>query len=229
MTVPCVRFKKDEYRAIAFWSLFPLWIIWMEICVALHCYGSLLLKGCLYTVLFSIVAGLTVALLSSFGNRRVNLAVSTVLMVLITVAMGIQAVYFTIFKTFTTVYSVLNSGAVLSNFWREALTGIADSAFVLILLFLPLILYLLFGRQLPPNRIISLKLASLMIASVVALFSVCDTLVKDDNEGIMSYSYVYEDVFSPILSVQRFGVLTTLRLDIQDTYFEKAENSTAHM
>ena len=229
MAIPQLRFKKDEHRAVAFGAVFPVWIIWMELCVILYCYHGLLLKGCLYTVLFSIVTGLFVGLVSSFGNRRVNFTISAVIMLFFTVVVSIQAVYYTIFKTFTTVYSVMNAGAVLSNFWREALIGIWNTLPVLIILFLPLILYLIFGRELPPERIIPFRAIALTAAVIVALFSVCTTLVRDDREGLMSYKYVYDDVFSPLLSVQRFGVLTTLRLDIQDTYFEKEENSAPKM
>jgi hypothetical protein len=44
-------------------------------------------------------------------------------------------------------------------------------------------------------------------------------LALANTEGVMSYRYVYTGELSPLLSVPRFGVLTTLRFEIRNMIF----------
>ena len=65
---------------------------------------------------------------------------------------GVQAVYYHIFKTFLVLYSIGGAGNAIGSFWREALTGIWQSLPVIVPLFLPGVLWLIFRKRLTPRR-----------------------------------------------------------------------------
>jgi hypothetical protein len=114
---------EKEPSKLWFWLFIPLAVFYMEMVVAWHCFHKFMGWGVLYTFLFSVVFGLGIVLVSSLFKRRAGHIVTIILLLIVTLIMGTQAVYFTIFKTFTTLSQADMAGDVISNFWREALNG----------------------------------------------------------------------------------------------------------
>ena len=193
---------------------FPAAVLFMELVVKFHCFGLTLDRGILYIMLFSAAAGLVAAVLGSVWSRRVNRLVSLGLMLLLTVVFCIQAVYFTIFDTFFTLFSITGAGQALGEFWPVALDGIRRAAVTLLLLLLPFITLVVFGKRLTPKRRPGAKAVIAAIVVSIALQIGVIAIIRTNTGGIMSDDVVYTGPFSPILTVPRFGVLTTLRLDI---------------
>ena len=207
--------KRTGSRGWMHYLTFPLTIIFLEFVISLHCFERILSWGALYTVLFSVVIGGLCAILASIWNRRINRAVSVVLMVLLTLVFGTQAVYFTIFKTFTGFYALALAGDAIGGFWKEAISGIWSTKFTLLVIFIPLIVNLFLGKRFIPERRLSFRY-SVLLLFLLSLIQISTLLwISTNTTGIMSYRYVYYDTYSSILSVPRFGVLTTARLELQ--------------
>ncbi len=125
---------------------FPPAILYLECVVKLSLFGTLFDKGLGYTFLFTIPAGLLCGLLCAVWDRRVSRVLSILLTGLITLWYMAQTVYFTIFKTFLTLYSIGGTGKVL-KFWREILSGIRAALLPLLLLAVPLVLLCVLGGR----------------------------------------------------------------------------------
>jgi lipoteichoic acid synthase len=213
----------DENNNIVYYLFFPLSIIFMEMVIKIFCFGTIFDQGAVYTLIFSVSIGLAAAFFSSLMQGTGNRIVSVILTLIITLVFGIQAVYFKIFNTFVTLFSVTGAGEAFGEFWKEALEGIAATAFPLLFLFIPFIILLIFGRRITPARRPKARvlIAFLLVGAALHLANIA--LIKNDDEGIMSDDYVYSDSFSPVLLVPRFGILTTLRLDIENMISYKPE------
>jgi hypothetical protein len=99
--------------------------------------SAALWKGFFYTLLFSVAIGLFCALFTSFWGRKANRVLSIIIFLLLTIAMGIQTVYYTIFSTFTTLYSITGAGEAVGEFGDQVLSGIVKSLVPLLFLLLP--------------------------------------------------------------------------------------------
>ena len=209
----------EKYRYIVINVFFALYFYYMEIFTMYRRYRNILGLGALYTLGFSIVFGICAGLVSSLFGKKGNRIASIIIAVVAFIIFGIQNVYFTIFNTFTTIDSVSRAGDVLSNFWREALSGIWRSLIPLLIIALPVILFIILGSKITPEKRIRLKDAALFFAVAVVLQLATTAGVIFNKTGVMSYAYVYNS-FSPELSVPRFGILTTTRIEIRDILFK---------
>ncbi|NLA87989.1 MAG: sulfatase-like hydrolase/transferase, partial [Clostridiales bacterium] len=208
--------KTHNKRGLNLFVYIPAAIIYMELVVRVHCFGFAIDRGLIYITLFSIPVGLVAALLGSLWTPRVNRFVTLALMLLLTVVFGTQAVYFTIFGTFFTLFSITGAGDVLGEFWLLALEGILHSAVPLLFLFIPFVLLCVFRKRLTPARRPGARLiVGVIIASIVLQLGGA-VLIRKSSGAIMSDAAAYDGPFSPVLTMPRFGVLTTLRLDIEN-------------
>jgi len=201
---------KAPRRAAAF-LFFPISIFYMELVVKAFCFRTILNRGFFYTLIFTLPIGLFLATICTVFPKRVNRVLSIVLLSLVTLILMIQTVYYSIFNTFTTLYSATGVGQVL-QFWREIIMGILKSIIPLILLALPLVLWIIYGKKV---RRTSGKAAVLLVLFSILLQLLASIITVNSTSGVLSIKHIYLDSFIPNLTVSNFGVLTTLRLDIR--------------
>lgn len=215
--------SKTMHR-LGLFFFFPVAVFYMELVVKIYCFDNFSVRGLFYILLFSAAIGLVAAVLSTSWSQLANRRVSLILMLLLTVLMGIQIVYFTIFETFFTLFSVTGAGDAIGEFWSVAMDGLLHSAVPLLFLALPFILLGLFGRRLTPVKRHSAKfiVAVVFVAATLQLWNIA--IIKLSTKGIMSDSSVYTGSFSPVLMIPRFGVLTTMRLDLQSLIIDDTDN-----
>ena len=125
-----------------------------------------------------------------------------------------QLVYYSIFTTFYSIYSLGNAGPVF-QFWRQALVGIAGNLFQVILFFLPMIILLSAGKRRLSFARISWPRRAILAALVIFIHVGGVAVVQASAQQQPSaYSFYYEKSV-PVLSVQKLGLITTMRLDCQ--------------
>ncbi len=195
---------------------FPLAIFYMEMLLLGYTCGVSMPWGIVYIFLFSFVIGFICVILSSIWGGAANKIVAFLLMAFLTLIFCVQAVYFTIFKTFTNLGSVSKAGEVLSDFGKQALAGIVDTIIPLLLLIIPLLLLIIFRKKLIFAKRTSFKRAIVLIVAAAVFQTAAIVSIRTNEDGVMSYEYVYYDAFAPELSVPRFGMLTTTRLDLMN-------------
>lgn len=212
------RISQFFSRPIVFLLFFPISLFYMELVVKAYCFGTIFTKGFLYTLLFTIPIGLFIAFISSLWSPKVNRLISIICMVLATFVLYGQSIYYTIFKTFMVLYSFTATGEV-SQYWREALAGVVKSLPVFILLLIPLIIWLIFGKNSIPRRRAPLMVNLLFAGIIVVVQLLALIITQCSTGGILSLRYLYAESFVPDLLVQNFGVLTTVRLDATHLVF----------
>lgn len=192
--------------------------VYLELLFRIWIYHSLLGIGTLYSFLFALPAGTLVFGLSSFFPARVNRILSWVLLLIYTLFYATQVVYYSVFRTFLSLYSITGTNQVL-QFWRQILFAILKSLPILIPMFLPLALMLMIGlKQFRFNPLIwrYLYLSAGMFAAVQVI-----PLMFLTFSGHQTYSPydLYYRTSAPELSMRKLGMLTTMRLDLQRLVF----------
>lgn len=197
---------------------FPLYILWLELVCRFGLTAGGWDRGLLYTALFALALGLALSALTAFGPRLYRRTAAAVFSVLPALWASAQIIYFTIFTTFLTLYSVGNGAAAL-QFWRDILAAMGKRWALLALVWLPLLL----------RGILALRRRGggeerRRGAAVLAWWALCChllawTMVNTDASGALSPQYLYRYSFIPGSAVETFGLFTTLRLDLRQLLF----------
>lgn len=213
------KMKRLTLRETGSLMFFPLIIFYMEIIVKISCFGGATPEGVLYTGLFSVSIGLAYAFICSLLNGIASRILSTILLGITAIFCSAQIVYFAVFKTFGTLYSLFAGADAITDFWSGTLSGIRDSVIPLCLILIPYILFVIFGGKIVPFNERSRGHKIVLLAGTAGFYLLALILVMSSNSGIMPVKYLYREAFIPNLSVTNFGVMTTLRLDVQNLLF----------
>lgn len=141
--------EKREVPAWLLWLWFPAVLTVQELAVHLYAFGAEGRFG--YPILFSLAFGGMADLLCALCSGRGRRAAAGILTVLGTLWLGAQTVYFSVFHTFLTLYSVGGAGQVL-QFWRETLGGMARAWLPLLVILAPGAFYFLRGAAAAGGR-----------------------------------------------------------------------------
>ncbi len=214
------RMKKASafFHPYGFMLFFPLSIIYMEMVFKISVLKTLFDSGLFYMFLFSVPAGLLIYILSGFFTDKINRIVSISLIAAISLIYIVQVVYYQIFTTFFALFSINGAGQVL-QFWHEILTAIAKNAVAIVFLLFPLLFLVIYGREVLPARKTARR-HKIIVAGIALLIQLLATLfVRAADGGVLSTNFLYSESVIPDLSVGRFGLLTTTRLDVKHLVF----------
>lgn len=206
--------KKIKSRFLGFYLVGTL--ILMELIFRFGTSAGLFGEGLFVSLALVSIYGLVAYFISTMFSTRLNRFLSTISFVFFWLMYSTQLIYNKIFKTYYTVYSVANSAKVFS-FWKDIIVYTGRNIHWIILLAVPMVFYIGYLRkriQLKrPN--IKNRLATLLAVAFVYFGSigVLNIGSKDFNS---SYDLYYKSSDLPV-SVERLGLLTTMRLDLQRT------------
>ena len=148
-----------------------------------------------------------------FRTPREGRACCLVLTISSFVIYGSQFIYYRIFETYYTWFSVMHGAAAATDFYREALAAIWHNTHWLLLLGLPLWYLIVYGRKAlrfgAPQNLRGLGYGFLMAYGLFLL-----TLVLQGTDRFTPYD-LYMNSDSLNYSMERLGVATTMRLDLE--------------
>ena len=194
---------------------FPIAIIYMECILKFWAFGEILPVSLAYTILLSVAIGFIGTLACCAGKKFSNKLFVTMLCIA-TCVVSAQAVYFKIFRTFVTIYSITQVGGVIGDFWGQAVTGIFQTLPALVPILVPLALWLAIMKRFKPEDDTGIKARGILCAGF-ALFQIsASVLIMNNDSGIISIRRIYSKSFVPELSMNYLGALTTLRVDIRE-------------
>lgn len=193
---------------------FIISLVYMDFVFRIFTAKRFLLQDIAVSFLFVISFALILFILSTFFRGRVSHIVSTILLIVTAIIYSSQFIYYQIFKTYYSVYSAGN-GAQVMEFWKDVVGVVWDNVLIILLLFLPVIVLVLLGKKfLYFERVDWLNRVSILICIALAHGAGIWAVYSGGKEQHSAFDFYYKDSY-PILSVERLGLLTTMRLDIQ--------------
>lgn len=213
--------NRKRFFLEGFYVLAYLWggIFFMEMILRLNTQSPFINDGLWYGLLFSGIAGFLIYFVASFFKEKGRTIVLGISLFLVGFLFASQLIYYKIFKMFYTVFSARNGAQVL-EFINDIVAAVGKNILWIILLFLPFVLFL-FLRRKGKERNRSYKVSwterGVVLGFSLALFGLSILSINmGDKEVNSPYNLYYQNNY-PVASVNRLGLVTTMRLDLQRT------------
>ncbi len=171
-----------------------------------------LLLGPLFALLPAVVC---FVICTSLGSRGLNYTVALLFSLLWLLLCGSQLVYYRIFGTFYTLYSMLGGGAAF-QFGETIRTALTGNWLTLAVMAIPTLSLLLGGLRrygFQPQRRFAPKLVLLVLAIMAQLLTVRALPLLGGETDTSAYG-LYHTTADSYLSVNKLGLFTAFRLDM---------------
>jgi len=174
----------------------------------------------LYVILFSIPIGGVFYLLSNILKSKLNRIVTYFFTSLTLFLFIANFIYYKVYISIISIFSLLNGGQVL-GFFGHILATMKNNWYVILLMLVPLILLITLDvmKKVNYRRISNIKKLIIIIGIILiqagTLLSI--NLINDDE--IYSNKNLYSNIHSPLLTADKFGLVTMFRLDCQRSIF----------
>ena len=206
---------KIPFRFILF---MPLSIFYLELITKIFGFEETYFLGSIFTMFFSLSIGLLFSLICSFFSPKTNRRIALISLIVLAVYFSFHFVYKDFFETF---FSLVTTGEAgnFTQFLGESILATIQNIHVVILYFVPAIIFGLWGKkQFPCYKLPGgAKIIIAVVMTVVHLFNfLCITIVGSD------YISYYKDFTMSTTGeeiVGNFGLLTRQRLEIQQLLF----------
>ena len=194
-------------------------IVYLEILFKLVTFGNLNLRDVLITTLFSIPIAILCSIMTRLFVYNVNKICFAVITLFLILLFAAEFVYYKIYGSFFTAYSMSEGGQVL-QFWREILKHIENNLFIIILFIIPLLVmfYIINKKGFNLDKR-NLKSVIKEILSTFLILIICVLTINLANKGLNAYDKFYLESKSPIFMVKEFGLLTYIRVDLEKLIF----------
>ena len=214
-----------SYSAAYTAAFFVLYVIYEEMLLHFALINRFDVKS-VFILLFSVPIGLIMYLLSSILPKKWADALGMLLLCFFTVYFGAEFIYHKIFGGFFSVSQISMGGAAIASFFKETAYTVYENLGWLALIILPCAVFPIldhfgiFSMNSDGNgsRIILMCLAVIItLASIVSLHI--------EGTGYYTpYDYYYSSQTGTDESVEYFGVLTTMRLELTHMLSGKDES-----
>lgn len=190
-----------------------------ELALKLSIGQPLSMDNMFFPLLFGLSFAIVFFLISTLFNGKDGGAIAFILLLLTAIIFCSQFVYYKFFKTFYTVYSATRGGQAF-QFWQDILVVLSKNWLWIVLFLIPCILYpilrnrILFCQR-PRFGFVFLLLFLLIFSNALAI----GTIYFGDRSPNSPYD-LYFSPGNPLVTTQRLGLLTGLRLDAQRLIFE---------
>ncbi len=180
----------------------------------------------IYKILFSIGIALVIHLLVSCISQKISRIVRNVIIFFITFLFAAQFVYYQVYESIISIYSFTNGGQVF-QFWETILNVIKTNWNKILLILYPnLILLGLYKTR-------DFKIIRIGIKDVVKVFLTISALhviilgsvYLPNDDSLYSVKNLYSKSNSALLTCEKLGMLTTMRLDLQNYITKKSDNT----
>ncbi len=216
--------KKSKLSKRFFWFFFPLAILFYEFILKIKIFGIAFDESLLFTLLFSVSAGLFMTAVCTFFKTKIANIITFVSLSIMFVIYGSHIVYYEIFKKFYTLFSLQGANEAIKGFTTSMWKGIGVSIPIILIYLIPIAVFFFFRKKQLKPRHTKRKTTITLLCSSLALFMVTVVFVNFSSGGTPSAKDLYFHTFSIEPSVRSFGVLTSVRLDFQHMIFPYSAN-----
>ena len=181
--------------------------------------GRYLSQGMLYSLLFTIPIGVLCYLICTVFKEKKRNNVGCILIGMITFLFVSQFIYYKIFRMFYTLYSATNAGQVL-EFFEIILITTKNNIGPILLMLIPLIGLIIMKKWIRPFKVVRAK-ERMFLGTILVLahFIAIGSVHLGTRDAYSPYDLYYQHYY-PIISAEKLGLITTLRLDAKRTFFD---------
>lgn len=187
-------------------------LLFLEIILCLNVFHKLD-TSFIYIFIFDISFAFFMTLLSSVWNKRINKWVIGFLIGILCLYFTVQILYYDFFKVFLSVYSIGNGGQV-AEFYKDIIQLIIDNVPWIIICFIPFLIYLCINKKLSLEEQTRKSIFAYTIIMLIT-FAAGYSMLYIPSDKLTTSKDIYKESIMNVTTVDEFGLITSLRLDIQ--------------
>lgn len=196
------------------WLIYAGILIYMEIVFHLGCFGMQGFDPVFPIGLIALIAAVQAFISGCFSEKGEKRA-SRIMLWLQYVVYAVQAVYYHIFRQPLQLKAIFVSGAdALTNYWREALTGLLQTLPLLLLFILPILgleVMRKLGRWQPKPLSGIGKLRMGLMAWMSLVYCICVMMIGNITKAV--YEEDYREFYDPETVMRSMGAITLVQRD----------------
>lgn len=196
-------------------------VVFLELVFKIAAMDSFFDAGLLFTLIFSIVLGTVLASICTSFKRRLGRRIALIILAVFGVFFSFYYIYYDFFKSFF-VWSTLGLAGDFISFWKESLLATLLNLHMVVLFFLPFLLYLFLGKTYAPCYKFKWTARVVFVLFALILHFINFGLISIDSAPFGA-KYYYVTTLSPADSVGYFGVMTTQRIEFKQILFGAEE------
>lgn len=198
---------------------FSFLIIYLELVYKVFVLNNVFSINSLTVILFSIPFIMINTILCSLFSNKVNRGISIILSLFLTFIFVSQYVYYLFYDSIFSVYSVKEgTEQVFGEFFNAIVKMVSDNVLSIILLLMPFILFLIFGKKIfsfnKGKKSLAIESILLLVFIIVSLIT-----VMFDDKGMYSLKNVYTKTHAPMITINKVGLLSMECLDLERYLF----------
>lgn len=189
-------------------------ILYLELVLRARSEAPFLTVGLVWAALFAGVSALVLSLVVGLIPGRARDVVVGLALTFLTVLFMSQLIYYDIFSTFYTVFSATNASQV-AEFAGDVLGKVGENAGWLLALSVPLVVFVVSRIRADARPRVSWRQQAVTVGLLVLLLGVALGGINLGDRGQNSAYAMYYGDQHPVTAVDRLGLVTTMRVDLQ--------------
>lgn len=170
-----------------------------------------------YILLFSILTGTIISLITGFLNESVNKISNIVINSAITLIFIAQLIHYRFYQSIFSIYSLINGAQVFGFMSAIGKIMLHNTEYIIFLLF-PLFFFIVLGLNISFKKYTKKEL--LILIGIIPISLLLSILVLNtDKDKNYNAKDLYYNTHAPTISTQKLGLLTTMRLDLKRAIF----------
>lgn len=170
-----------------------------------------------YILLFSILTGTIISLITGFLNESVNKISNVVINSVITLIFIAQLIHYRFYQSIFSIYSLINGAQVFGFMSAIGKIMLHNTEYIIFLLF-PLFFFIVLGLNISFKKYKKKEL--LILIGIIPISLLLSILVLNtDKDKNYNAKDLYYNTHAPTISTQKLGLLTTMRLDLKRAIF----------
>lgn len=170
-----------------------------------------------YILLFSILTGTIISLITGFLNESINKITNIVINSVITLIFIAQLIHYRFYQSIFSIYSLINGAQVFGFMSAIGKIMLHNTEYIIFLLF-PLFFFVVLGLNISFKKYTKKEL--LILIGIIPISLLLSILVLNtDKDKNYNAKDLYYNTHAPTISTQKLGLLTTMRLDLKRAIF----------
>ena len=197
-------------------------INFLEIMFGLFIFNTIKFSNYLNILFYSVIISILLSIISGIFKDKINTIITSIILFITGVLFCIQLVFYNVFKTFFS-FSILGLSDQLNSFMGETFKAIIDNILYIIVFLFPFILYLILRKKINLKRNTQKNYLVYLFMLVISVFGFI--IYINSSKGIENGPYyLYHDVNSISLNLEKLGVCNSYGIDIYRAIFGFEEN-----
>lgn len=214
--------SSDHANHIFSAAMMPVIFIYYEMILRLATGIGWSRSAWMYVLIYSLIAGSVLYIVSTLFSHKINRIVFLVSCGVIGLVYAIYEVYFSFFRAFIDMSAAGEAGNMIKDFLGNIITCTLKNIHWIILFFLPLIAFYFLTKKIVRIQKVSLPVKAIALALMLVFFILRTALISFNNDEFDDKFY-FNEGFDVTIAAQRFGLPTSIRLNVKYTLFGRPE------